>query len=485
MNGQVLVVDAGTSGVRAAIVDTDGRITTSRRVELLTTSDSAERVEFDPVAVAAAAIELACAAIDAAGPVDAVGITNHRCSTVVWRRQDGVPAGPGLGWQDRRTISRCVELGGEGFIVSPNTTATKAEWLLRHATEVSDTRPSELCVGTVDSWLAWTLSGGAAHITDTTNASSSGLWSPKDRSWNRALLDACNVPFEAMPAIVDSCGVSAVARALPGEPPISGIAGDQQASLLGQGCTRRGAAKMTFGTGGMLDVCLDTQMPDLAFGRNGTLAMVAWSQRGASTWMREGVMLSCGSNVTWLRDNLGIIDDVESSGRIASECADSGGVVFVPALHGLGTPWWDFGARGTLFGITATTERPHIVRAVLEGIAQRAADLVDAAERDGQVEITTLGIDGGMTRNVTFTQAVADAIGRPVDVAVEVDATVLGAAFLAGAAVGMWPSPRAGDTPSAGVRRVEPRPRPDRDEWRVGWHEACRRAGALAPRATS
>jgi glycerol kinase len=455
---------------------------------LLTTSDSPERVEFDPAALAAAAIELGTAAIEADGAVDAVGITNHRCSTVVWDRRRGTPIGPGLGWQDRRTIARCGELAELGFIVSPNTTATKAEWLVQHALDTTGTRPDDVCVGTVDSWLVWTLSRGEAHITDVTNASSSGMWSPDEGAWSVALLDACHVPLGAMPAIVDSAGVSAIAHALPGAPPIAGIAGDQQASLVGQGCTDRGAAKLTFGTGGMLDVCLDAQRPERAFGARGTLAMVAWSQAGVPVWMREAVMLSCGSNIVWLRDQLGIIDDVEATDRIAAECPDSGGVVFVPALHGLGTPSWDFGARGTLFGITATTDRAHIVRAVLEGIAERAADLVEAAEADGEVSISVLGIDGGMTRNATFTAAVADAIGRPVDVAAEIDATVLGAAFLAGSTAGIWPSPRARDTPRAPTRRIEPRSRPALDAWRDDrrgtWREACRRAGALVAPTT-
>lgn len=470
----LLVVDVGTSGVRTAAVGADARIVHAEYRPLAPSSPAPGLVEFDPRAMAEAALEAARATVAATGRVDAVGIANQRASTIAWSRATGEPLGPGLGWQDLRTVDHCQHLRAAGLLVSPNSVATKAAWLLDRAAAEG---AGAACVGTVDSWIAWNLSRGALHVTDASNASSGGLWSAARDDWNEELLQAVSVPRQALPEIVDSSGVVGSATALPGAPPIAGIAGDQQASLVGQGCIARGMAKITFGTGGMLDLCLGSQPPAFGMvGPSGSVAAIAWRRRGVPTWMLEGLVLAAGANVEWLRDGLGLLDDIDQCDPIASSCASSEGVVFVPALVGLGTPYWDHQARGAWFGLSRGTRRAHLVRAVLEGIAQRAADLVEAAERDSGLTIGTLRIDGGMTRNPTFVQAVADASGRRVEVSSEADATTLGAAFLAGLAIGVWKSWDEVAAAWSPARSVEPAGSFDRARWR----EACRRAADLA-----
>jgi glycerol kinase len=459
---KILVIDVGTSGLRAAVVEPGRGVTVSHRREMLPDSPAPGLVEFDAARMAADVLEVAKAAVAEAGGVDAVGIANQRASTVVWDRATGEPVGPGLGWQDLRTVVECLTLGGQGIRVAPNATATKAAHLLDQA---DPDRTRDLCVGTVDSWVAWTLSEGALHVTDVTNMGVTALRFPDQSDWDQRILDALRIPTSTLPTIVDSSAIVGEATALEGAPPIAGIVGDQQASLLGQGCVAHGQAKITFGTGGMLDLVLDARPTFATQGGGGTFPIVAFGSGGERRWGLEAVMLAAGSNVEWLRDDLGIIDDVAQSHEVAARCETSDGVAYVPALLGLGTPTWDYGARGALLGITRGSGRPQIVRAVLEGVAQRAADLVDAAELDGSVHIPALRIDGGMSANPTFVQALADATGRPVEVSPEREATTLGAAFAAGLALGVW----SGDDEIAATWQpaqvVEPVGSFDRERW--------------------
>jgi glycerol kinase len=344
-------------------------------------------------------------------------------------------------------------------------------------------RATDLCFGTVDSWVAWTLSEGSAHVTDATNAALTGLQVVGDTSrWHDRTLAALGVPASMLPLIVDSCEHAGVARALPGAPPIVAMLGDQQASLVGQGCVHPGDAKITFGTGGMLDLVLGAQPPGFdRRGKAGTFPIVAWRHRGIVTWGIEAIMLAAGTNVQWLRDELGLIASANESDALAASCADTGGVVYVPAPLGLGTPAWDYGARGALFGLTRGTGRAEIVRAVLEGVAQRGADLVDAAEADSAITIPALRVDGGMTDNATFVQALADAAQRPVEISPVREATALGAALMAGLAVGHYASVddlASTWTPRA---RVEPVRELDRDRWR----EAVARTRGWIPELSS
>ena len=329
----------------------------------------------------------------------------------------------------------------------------------------------------MDSWLAWQLSEGTLHITDASNAAVTGLYGLD--GWRPEALARLGIPIGTLPTVVDSTGGLGRATALPGSPPLCALIGDQQASLVGQGCTRPGLAKATFGTGAMLDVCLGKTRPGFDIrGPAGCFPIVAWQRHGEPTWGVEAIMLAAGTAVDWLVEDLGLLDSAAESEAVAAACEDTGGVVAVPAVLGYGTPQWDFGARAALFGLTRGTGRSEVVRAVLEGIAHSGADLLEAAERDAGFDIGHLRIDGGMSANRVFVQALADACNRPVEVSPELEATTLGAGLLAGLATGAWAS--LDDVAATWSPRavVEPSGRPaGRDRWR----RATERAAAWYP----
>ena len=492
--GRILVVDVGTSSVRAAIVEPDATVVHEHRVPFLPKTPGPGLVEFDAAAMADAVLSVARATLDTSGPVAGVGIANQRASVIVWDRATGRPVAPGIGWQDLRTVGTCLALQAEGIRIAPNASATKVMAILDTVdAERRRAGAGELCFGTVDSWVAWTLSGGVAagsdvlHITDATNAAVTALVNPASMAWDQELSARLGIPWVMAPTIVDSSGPLGAAAALPGAPSICGMAGDQQASLVGQGCTLPGLAKATFGTGGMLDQCTGPGPAPREAVRcaAGTFPIVAFQVGGVPSWGNEAVMLSAGTAVEWLRDDLGILSSASESAEVAARCAGTGDVWFVPALLGLGTPVWDFGARGTLLGLTRGSGRAEIVRAVLEGIAHRGADLVEASEADTEYPIASLRVDGGMSANEVFVEALADAIGRPVEISPVLEATTLGAGLLAGLAVGTYGSvdELAGTfTPS---RIVEPR-RSDteRTALRERWLAARSKSEATIPELT-
>ena len=472
----VLVVDVGTSGLRAAIGRPDGEVTALHYRAFPPSSPFPGLVEFDATAMAAAVLDVAHAALAEAGPVEAVGITAQRASTVVWDRATGEPIGPGIGWQDLRTVFDCITLKAEhGLGFAPNQSATKLAWLLN---TIDPGRERDLCFGTVDTWVAWVLSKGTVHATDHTNAAITGLLRPDATAWNQPVLDALKVPASMLPTVVDTSGVFGQAHALPGAPPLAALVGDQQGSLVGQSCVQEGRAKITFGTGGMLDLCTGRSAPTTGNRTPaGTFPIVAWSRDGLLTWGAEAIMLSAGTNVEWLVSDLGILSTPAESHDVAAQCDTADGVVYVPALMGLGTPFWDYGARGTMLGLTRGSGRPQITRAVLEGVAHRGADLVDAAEADTGHTVPTLRIDGGMSDNPTFVQALANATGKPVEVSRYTEATTVGAAYLAGLAVGVWGS--LDDIASAWQPRVVVEPTAQLD--RAQWAEAVERSRGWIP----
>lgn len=473
--GSILVVDVGTSGLRAAVVRPDGSIIASHHRHLPPSSPFPGLVEFDGTAMAAAVLEVAHLALAEAGPVAAVGIAAQRASTLVWDRATGTPIASGLGWQDLRTVFDCLTLNAEGWRLAPNQSATKLAALLdAHDSD----RARDLCFGTVDTWVAWVLSNGTLHVTDHTNAAVTGLMVGDASGWDQRLLDRLRVDPAMLPRVVDSCGAIGEASALPGAPPIAGIAGDQQSSLLGQGCLSPGLAKITFGTGGMLDMVVGPQRPIAGQrGSSGCFPIVAWSAGGQLTWGVEAIMLSAGTCVEWLVDDMGMLDNPAQSHDVAAQVADTGGVWFVPALLGLGTPRWDYGARGALVGLTRGSGKAEVVRAVLEGVAHRGADLVESAEADTGCTIQALRVDGGMSANPTFVQALADASGKPVEVSPVTEATTLGAAYLAGVAAGTWSDLAEAAATWSPARVVEPGARPDRARWAA----AVERAAAWEP----
>ena len=475
----ILVIDVGTTGLRAALIDHALNVQALEYRPCPPNTPAPGLVEFDGAAMAASLLDAAHTVLATTSePVVAVGITNQRASTIVWDRATGEPVGPGLGWQDLRTVGDCIMAKIEhGWQVAPNQSSTKAGWILANTPDLDG---RDLCVGTIDSWIAWTLSDGALHVSDQTNASATtnGLRVVDGTAWAHDRCAAFGVPESTLPTVVDSVGVIGRATALPGAPPIAAILGDQQASLIGQSCVKPGRAKITFGTGGMLDLCTDNATPNQASRHvAGTYPLPLWSIDGAITWGVEAIMLSAGTNVDWLRDDLGLIATSAESHEVAAMCADTGGVVYVPALLGLGTPKWDYGARGALFGITRGTARPHVVRAVLEGVADRGADLIDAARADSGVDIHTVRIDGGMSANPTFAQALADAANCAIEVSPTAEATTIGAAFMAGLGVGVFSGLDDLDALWKPAQVVEPIDPSTHARRRERWADAIDRAG--------
>jgi glycerol kinase len=479
----ILVIDVGTTGLRAAVVRPDGSVAAAEYRPCSPDSPFPGLVEFDATTMATTVLDATRAVLHRLGgpPVEAVGIASQRASTIVWDRATGRPIGPGLGWQDLRTVGECITAKAEhGLPLAPNQSATKIAWLLAHVAGGRD--PSGLCFGTVDTWIAWTLSEGVLHVTDHTNAAITGLYSIASGQWNERTCDLLGIPTSMLPSIVDTSGVIGPATAIGGAPPIAALVGDQQGSLVGQGCIEPGMAKITFGTGGMLDMCTGTTPPTVADRTaNGTFPIVAWSVAGERTWGTEAIMLSAGSNVEWLQQDLRVIDTPAASHDVASTCDATDGVVYVPALLGLGTPQWDYGARGTLLGVTRGTGRAQVVRAVLDGVAHRGADLVEAAEADSGLSIPSLRVDGGMSGNPTFVQALADATGKPVEVSPVKEATMLGAAHLAGIAVGEWTDLASACASWEPAAVVDPAPGVDREATRATWRRAVERAERWIP----
>ena len=468
----LLVIDIGTSGVRAAVVRPDAAVTAVNYREVLPDTPAPGLVEFDAAVLANAALDVARKSLAEGGPVEAVGIANQRASTIVWDRATGEPVGPALGWQDLRTVGTCLVMQAEGLHFAPNESATKLAHLLD---EHDPQRERDLCFGTVDTWIVWKLTNGAVHVTDSTNAGVTGLVHGDGSGWNPKVLEALKVPEAMLPRIAASTGAVGEATALEGAPPIAGIAGDQQASLVGQGCVVPGLAKITFGTGGMLDMCVGDERPRFERrGGGGCFPIVAWRRGDTLTWGVEAVMLAAGANVEWLRDDLGLISSAAESDEVAASCADTGGVFYVPAPLGMGTPTWDFGARSVLVGLTRGTGRAEVVRAVLEGVAHRGADLVEAAETDAKRSIDSVRVDGGMTANQTFVQALANAIQRPVEVSPVLEATTLGAAYLAGMAVGTWKDESDIASSWSPKQEVEPDQPSVRERWLEARHRALR-----------
>ena len=415
--------------------------------------------------MADAVLDVATKSLAAAGPVEAVGITNQRASTLVWDRSTGQPIGPGLGWQDLRTVFDCITAKAEhGLALAPNQSATKVAWLLNN---IAGARDRDLCFGTVDTWVAWVLSGGAVHVTDPSNAAVTGLLTADTTAWSAEACAALGVPMEMLPTVVDSTGVFGEASALAGSPPLAALVGDQQGSLVGQGCVRPGLAKITFGTGGMLDVCTGP-----------TRAVVGPAQRarhlpdrgvepgGQRTWGAEAIMLSAGTNVEWLRDDLGIIDTAAHSHEVA---------VAVRAHRRRRVRAGADGARHTALGLRRPRHvaRPHPRHRPAAGGARRARGHRSSRRRParggrGRLRRLDRGhqrVDGGMSQNPTFIQALANATGRAIEVSPQTEATTIGAAYLAGLAVGVWGS--FDDIAAAWQPRevVEPSGQLDRKQW--------------------
>jgi glycerol kinase len=423
---RALAIDVGSSSLRTALVDESGKVSHIYQQPLIVASPHPGEVELDAMEIAATARQLANLTLADAGGCDAVGITTQRATTVVFDPRTNEPVGPALSWQDLRTVVDCLMLQAQGLALAPNQSATKVKWLL----DQSGRATRDLRFATLETWLAWRLSEGEVYVSDRSNACVSGLVDTTITRWDERTLDLLGIVGIGLPNIVDTIGPVGAARALRGAPPMSALVGDQPASLFGQSCGIS-QAKITFGTGGILDMIHPSGAPT-SLGRNqsGCYPMVMRSRSGEITWGVEGIVFSAGSCVKWLAD-LGVIPDVAASEELATSVESTDGVEFVPAFAGLGTPWWDFGARGGFFGLTRGSSSAHLARAVLEGVAQRGADLIDAAEADVGSALSEVRVDGGMSENRFFAQRLADFSGRVVTVSSQREATTRGAGLMA------------------------------------------------------
>ena len=485
----VAALDQGTTSSRALVFDHAGNVRGVAQAEFRQIFPQPGWVEHDPGEIWSSQSAVLHGALADAGikarDLAAIGITNQRETTLVWDRRTGEPIANAIVWQDRRTAPTCDALRAAGhaatiaaktgLVVDAYFSGTKLKWLLDNVPGARRrAEAGELAFGTVDSWLVYKLSDGRRHVTDVSNASRTMLFDIHSGRWDEALCALLDVPMAVLPDVVPSSAVCAQASIEGVDVPIAGIAGDQQAALFGQACHAPGLAKNTYGTGCFL---LMNTGRDAVASKNNLVTTVAWQRDGITEYALEGSVFIAGAVVQWLRDGLKIIRQASEVEALARTVPDNGGVYFVPAFAGLGAPHWDAYARGSLFGLTRGASGGHIARAALESIAYQSADVLAAMERDAGITLTELRVDGGATASDLLMQFQADLLGVPVVRPKVRETTALGAAYLAGLAVGFWKS--AGEVAANWQveRRFEPSmPREQAANLRTGWEKAVSRA---------
>ena len=455
MTKYILALDQGTSSSRALVFDHDGNVCSVAQMEFTQHFPQPGWVEHDPMEIWASEAAVIAEAISKIGingkDIAAIGITNQRETTIVWDAETGKPVHNAIVWQDRRTSAFCDELKARGLtdkirektglIIDAYFSGTKIKWILDNVPGARErAEAGKLRFGTVDSWLVWQLTKGEVHITDVTNASRTMLFNINTLQWDKEMLELLGIPASMLPEVKSSSEVYGHTKTtiFAHEVPIAGIAGDQQAALFGQMCTSPGSVKNTYGTGCFLLMNTGTK-PILS--KNKLLTTVAWKIGDTVNYALEGSIFVGGSVVQWLRDGLGIIRSSSEIEALASSVPDNGGVYFVPALTGMGAPYWDQDARGTICGLTRGATAAHIARAALEGIAFQTMDIVSAMEKDAGVKLAELKVDGGASRNNLLMQFQSDVLGASVVRPKVTETTGMGAAYLAGLAVGFWASP--------------------------------------------
>ena len=486
----VVALDQGTTSSRAIVFDRAGTVVSAARKEFRQIFPRPGWVEHDAEEIWATQAEVAAQALETAGiparDVAAVGITNQRETTVVWERATGRPISAAIVWQDRRAARACDRLrepfeatirAKTGLVVDAYFSGTKIAWILDHVDGArARAENGELAFGTIDTWLAWNLTGGAHHVTDPSNASRTLLYDIRSGGWDDELLEILDVPRAVLPEVRSSSEVYAEVSALDALAgvPLAGIVGDQQAATMGQICVQPGQAKNTYGTGCFLLLNIGEEPKP---SENQLLTTVLWRRDGRTTYALEGSVFIGGAVVQWLRDGLGIIESAPQADELAAEVPDNGGVYFVPALTGLGAPHWDPYARGIIVGLTRGTTSRHIARAALEGIAYQVADLAEAMAADAGAPITELRVDGGAAASDFLMQFQADVLLAPVVRPTVLETTALGAAYMAGLAVGYWRSVEEIARNWQVDRRFEPRmAERQARELRSRWREAVERS---------
>ena len=487
----ILALDQGTTSSRAIVFNHAGAIVASAQKEFPQIFPKPGWVEHDPRDIwssqAGVAAEALTKANVVASDVAAIGITNQRETAVVWDRATGEPICNAIVWQDRRTAGICDRLRARkldrtirrktGLVVDAYFSATKVQWILENVKGArAKAKAGQLAFGTVDSWLVWNLTGGSVHVTDASNASRTMLFDIAAGEWDDELLQIFGVPRSMLPAVRSSSEVYGDTTLFGAPMPIAGIAGDQQAALFGQGCTKPGMAKNTYGTGCFM--LMNTGAKRIA-SRNNLLTTVAWRIGGRTEYALEGSIFIAGAVVQWLRDGLEFFRAAPDIEALAASVSATGGVYLVPAFAGLGAPHWDQYARGTIVGLTRGTTKAHLARAALEGIALQAMDVLRAMEADSGIKLKQLRVDGGASTNDLLMQMQADLLGVPVVRPKVAETTALGAAYLAGLAVGFWKS-RADIARQWQVdKRFAPAMKPAaRKRIAAGWERALDRAKA-------
>ncbi len=491
----VLALDQGTTSCRAIVFDHVGAIKAVAQREFRQIFPQPGWVEHDPDEIWESQVGVAAEAIARAGilarDIIAIGITNQRETTVVWDRKSGKPVCNAIVWQDRRTAGLCDELKAQdrealfaektGLVLDAYFSGTKLRWILDNVDGArARAATGELAFGTIDSWLIWKLSGGSAHVTDASNASRTLLFNIHTGDWDDELLDLLAIPRAVLPTVVPSSAVVAetAAEMFAARIPIAGIGGDQQAALFGQRCVTPGMVKNTYGTGCFM-LMHTGGVPVRS--RNKLLTTTAWRIGGRDEYALEGSVFIAGAVVQWVRDSLGIIKSSSAIEALAASVADNGGVYFVPAFAGLGSPHWDPYARGAIVGLTRGTGAAHIARAALESIAYQTADVLHAMEADSGIKLAELRVDGGATQNDLLMQFQADVLGVRVVRPKVYETTALGAAYLAGLAVGYWQDAAEISAQWQTERVFEPNMRQaDVERLMTGWRRALARAKAWA-----
>lgn len=485
----ILAMDQGTTSSRAIVFDKRGTVVAVAQKEFTQHFPQPGWVEHNPHDIWKSQLAVAKSVLRkakiTAKDVAAIGITNQRETTLVWDRKTGKPVGNAIVWQDRRTAGVCDELQRKkvdrtvqkktGLILDAYFSATKIQWILNNVAGARKrAEAGDLAFGTMDSWLIWNLTGGKVHVTDPSNASRTMLYNIHTGKWDKQLLSIFDVPACMLPSVETSSGVVAETSALGGTIPVAGIAGDQQAALFGQCCLKPGMVKNTYGTGCFM--LMNTGNTPVA-SKNKLLTTVAWKIGDRTEYALEGSVFVAGAVVQWLRDGLGLIKSSADVEKLAASVPSADGVYLVPAFAGLGAPHWDAYARGTLVGLTRGSNRAHIARAALEGIAYQVTDIVKAMEADAGLRLKQLRVDGGASLNGLLMQFQADLLRVPVIRPIVEETTALGAAYLAGLAVGFWQNKRdiQANWQEAARFKATMKPR-EKERLIAGWSRALERA---------
>jgi glycerol kinase len=491
----VMALDQGTTSSRCILFNEAGTIVSVAQKEFTQIYPKAGWVEHDPMEIWSTQLSVAIEAMAKIGAdatnIASIGITNQRETTVVWNKKTGQPVYNAIVWQCRRTSNMCDELRSKGFdktvksktglILDAYFSGTKVKWILDNVEGArEEAENGNLLFGTIDTWLIWNLTKGSVHVTDYTNASRTLLYNIHELKWDEEILETLEIPKSMLPEVKPSSYVYGKTETalLGAEIPISGVAGDQQAALFGQCCHEPGTAKNTYGTGCFM---LMNTGETAVESKNGLLTTIAWGIDGKVNYALEGSIFIAGAAIQWLRDELRIIDNAKHTEDYANAVEDTNGVYVVPAFVGLGAPYWDQYARGTIVGLTRGAKKEHIIRATLESLAYQTYDVLKAMEEDSGIELKALKVDGGACANNFLMQFQSDVLGVTVERPEVIETTALGAAYLAGLAVGYWKDKEEICENWAISRRFESKMKEEkRSELLEGWHEAVKRSQGWA-----